>query len=117
MKRSSVLSEQDEPFCKAVMFHVASGSGSVGGVELSRGNATNTSEGVAESFVTSGGFSTLEGFAKRQTDGRFVGARMDDEGEGMVRIPPVEEMMLQEATSKERTKYYPSQSTKSLPKH
>ena len=65
---------------------VASGSGTVGGVELSRGNATNTSEDVPESFVTSGGFSTLEGIAQRQADVRFVGACMDCEGEGLVPI-------------------------------
>ena len=60
--------------CKAVMFDVASGSGTVGGVELLRRNVTNPSEGVAESFVTSGGFSTLESIAQRQADERFVGA-------------------------------------------
>ena len=55
-RRSSVLDKQEEPLCKAVMFDVASGSGEVAGVGLSKGNATNTSEGVPESFVTSGGF-------------------------------------------------------------
>ena len=96
------------------MFDVASGSGRVGGVGLSKGNATNTSEGVHESFVTSGGFSTLEGIARRQADERFAGTRMGDEGEGMVRVPPVDEMFGQEAAPKERTRYYPSQSTKSF---
>ena len=109
-----MLSEQDEPFCKAVTIDVASGSGTVGGVELLRGNTTNTSEGVPESFLTSGGFSNLEFIAPRQADGRFVGARLDGEGEGMVRIPPAEDLFLQEAASKERKKYYPSQSAKSL---
>ena len=96
------------------MFDVASGSRTVGGVELSRGNVTDPSEGVPESFVTKGRFSLLEGIARHQTDERFLGARIDIEGEGMVRIPPVEEMILEQATTKERTKYYPSQSTKSL---
>ena len=96
------------------MFDVANGNGMVGGVELSRGNATNTSEGVPESFVTTGGFSTLEGMAQRQADGSFVDSRMGGEGEGMVRIPPVEEMFLQEVTAKAKTRYYPSQSAKSL---
>ena len=96
------------------MFDVASGSGTVGGVELSRENVTDPSEGVPESFVTSGGFSTLEGNARRQADERFVGTRMGDERDGTVRIPPVEEMFLQESSTKERTKYYPSQSAKSL---
>ena len=96
------------------MFDVGSGSGTVGGVGLSKGNATNTSEGVPESFLTSGGLSTLEGIARRQADGRFVDARSDGEEEGMVSIPPVEELFLQEVTAKEKTKYYPSQSEKSL---
>ena len=58
-----MFSEQDKPLCKAVLFDVASGIGTVGGVELSRGKATNTNEGVPVSFVTSGGFSILEGIA------------------------------------------------------
>ena len=56
-RRSSVLREPDEPVCKAVVFDVASGSGTVGGIELSRGTVTDPSEGVPESVVTSGGFS------------------------------------------------------------
>ena len=113
-RRSSVLKERDEPICKSVVFDVASGSGTVGGVGLSEGNDTNTSEAVPESFVTSGGFSTLEGIARRQVDERFVGTRMGDEGEGMVRVPLVDEMFGQEVSPKERTRYYPNQSPKSL---
>ena len=113
-RRSSVLKEPDEPVCKAVVFGVASGSGTVVGIELSRGNVTDWSEGVPESFVTSGGFSSLEGIARRQAGGRFACTHMSDEGEGIVRIPPVDEMFGQEAAPKERTKYYPSQSAKSL---
>ena len=104
-KRSSVLSEQDKPLYKAVIFDVACESGRVGGVELSRGNAANTSEGVLESFVMSGGFSTFEGIAQCEADERFVVARMDGGREGMVRFPPVEEMFAQEASPKERIKY------------
>ena len=88
-RRSSVLCEQDELPCKAVMFDVAGGSGTVGGREMPRGSAINGREGVPESFVTSGGFSSLEGIVRRQADERFVGARIDQEGEGMVCIPPV----------------------------
>ena len=77
-RRSSVLKEPDEPVCKAVVFDVPSGT--VGGVELSRGNVTDPSEGVPESFVTSGGFSTLEGIARRQADERSVGTRIGDDG-------------------------------------
>ena len=105
--RSIVLTEPDEPVCKAVVFDVASGSEEVGDVRFSKGNVTNTSEGVPELFVTSGGFSTLEGIARRQAD---------DGGEGMVRVPPMDEMLGQEAVPKERTRYYPSQSAKSLQK-
>ena len=64
--------------------------------------------------MTSGGFSTLEGIARRQADERFAGVRVGSEGEGMVRIPPVDEMLRQEVAPKERTRYYPSQSAKSL---
>ena len=113
-RRSSVLDLWEEPLCKAATFDVASGSGEVGDVGLLEGHVTNTSEGVPESFVTSGGFSTVEGIARRQADEMFVGTRMGNEGEGMVRVPPVDEMFGQEAASKERTRYYPSQSAKSL---
>ena len=112
-RRCGVLNEPDEPICRVVMFDVASGSGTLAGVGLSRGNVTDPSEDVPESFVTIGGFSTLEGIAQRQADERFVGDCKDGEGEGIVRIPPVE-MFLQGATAKEKSKYYPSQSAKSL---
>ena len=56
----------------------------------------------------------MEGIAQRRADGRFVDARSDSEGEGMLRIPLVEEMLLEETTTKEGTKYYPSQSAKRL---
>ena len=39
---------------------------------------------------------------------------MGDEGDGMVRIPPVDEMFGQEVAPKERTRYYTSQSAESL---
>ena len=64
--------------------------------------------------MTSGGFSTLEGIAQRQAKDGLVGTRMGGEGEGMVRILPVDEMFGQEVAPKERTRYYPSQSAKSL---
>ena len=62
-KRSSVLKEPDVPVCKAVVFDVAGGSKTVRGVGLSQEGISAPSEGVSESFVTSGGFSTLEGIA------------------------------------------------------
>ena len=113
-RRSSVLDKQEEPFCKAVMFDVAIGRGEVGDVGLSKGNVTNTSEIVPESFVTSGDFSTFEGIAQRQADEIVVGTRMGNKGEGMVSVPPVDEMFGEEAAPKEKTRYYPSQSAKSL---
>ena len=115
-RRSSVMKELDEPVCKAVVFDVASGSETVGGVGLAKEGVGDPSEGVSESFMTSGGFSTLEGIARRQAEERFVGTRLGGDGEGMVRIPPVDEMFRQEVAPKERTRYYPSQSAKSLPK-
>ena len=113
-RRSIVLKEPDEPFRKAVVFDVASGSETVGDAGLTKEGFGAPSEGVSESFVTSGGFSTLEGIARRQAEERFVGTRMDDEGEGMVRVPQVDEMFGQEGAPRERTRYYPSHSTKSL---
>ena len=113
-KRSSVSKGPDEPVLKVVVFDVASGNGTVGGVELSRVGDTDPSEDVPESFVTSGGFSNLQGIARRQAEKRFVGTHVDGEGEGMVRVPPVDEMFGQEAAPQERTRYYPSQSAKSL---
>ena len=100
-RRSSVLSEQ-EPLCKAVMFDSASGSGTVGGGGLPTANVTDSSGGVAESYVTSGRFSILEGIAQRQAGGRFAGTLMGDEGEGMVRIPPVDKIFVERTTTKER---------------
>ncbi len=113
-RKSSVIREADEPVCKAVGFDVASGSDTVGGAGLAKEGVSGPSEGVSESFITSGGFSTLEGIARRQADERFVGTRMGDEGEGVVRVPPVDEVFGQEAVAKERTRYYPSQSAKTL---
>ena len=103
-KRGSLLGEQEGPLRKAVMFDVAIGIGTVGGVELSRESVTDRSEGVPESFVTSGGFSTLEGIARRQADNRFVGTRVDGEREGMVRVPTVDKMFGQETAPKKRAR-------------
>ena len=114
-RRSSVLREPDERACKAVVFDVASGNGTVGGVGLSKEGISAPSEGVSESIVASGGFSTLEGIARRQADEKFVAPRrMGDEGVGTVGIPPVDEIFGQEVAPKKKTRYYPSQSAKSL---
>ena len=90
-RRGSVLSEQDRPPCKAVMFEVATGRGTVGGGEMLRGNATNASEAVPDSFVTSVDSSTLEGIVRRQADESSMRAYRDEAAEGMLRIPPVDE--------------------------
>ena len=113
-KRSSVLKEPDVPVCKAVVFDVAGGSETVGGVGLSQEGISAPSEGVSESFLTSAGFSVLEGIARRQADERFVGPRLGGEREGMVCIPSVGEMLGEQVAAKEKTRYYPSQSAKSL---
>ena len=102
--RSSVLRESDERTCKAVVFDVAIGNGTVGGVGLSKEGICAPSEGVSESFVTTGGFSTLGDIARRQVDEKFVGTRMGDEGEGTARISPADEMFGQENAPKERTR-------------
>ena len=96
------------------MFGVDRGSETVGGAEMSRENVIDPSECVPKSFVTSGGFSTLEGIARRQTGELFLGTRMGDEGEGMVRVPRVDKKFAQEAALKERTRNYPSQSARCL---
>ena len=64
--------------------------------------------------MTSGGFSILVGIARRQANETFVDHQIDSEEEGMVRIPPVDELFGQKAIPSERTKYYPSHSAKSL---
>ena len=110
-RRSIVLGDQGEPLCKVVMLDVVGGT--VGAVE-SRRNVTMKSGGVPERVVTSGGFSVLESIARCQADERIVDTGMDEEGEGMVRVSPVDELLRQDFSRKERTKYYPNQSAKSL---
>ena len=85
------------------MFDLASASGTVEGRELPRENATTVSEVVPESFVTSGGFSTLEGIARCRADERVVDARID-ERKGIMPIPPVDELFRQEDIPKEKTR-------------
>ena len=76
---------------------------------MPRGNDTNASEGVAESFATGGAFLKLESIARRQADERVVGAWTDKGGDGMVRVQSVDELFGREELPKERTKFYPSQ--------
>ena len=54
--------------------------------------------------MTSGGFSTLKGIARRQAVAGVVGTHVDEEGEGMVRVPPVDELFGQEVIPKWRIK-------------
>ena len=68
----------------------------------------------AESFVTSGGFSILESFSRSQADERVVGAGIDEEEEGILRILPLDVLFGHEAMPKQRTKFYLSLSAESL---
>ena len=76
-------------------------------LDCQRGMILTQVRGVPELLVTSGGFSALEGIAQCQADGRFADAGMGDEGEGMVGIPPVDEMSGQEAAPKGEDKVLP----------
>ena len=54
--------------------------------------------------MTSGGFFALEGITQRQADERILGVHVGSDGEGMLRIPPVDEMLGQEVAAKEKTR-------------
>ena len=82
-----------------------------------QGNVTDVSGGVPESFITGIGFSVLDGFARRQIDERVDSDRKNLNGDGIVRITPAESLLGQEGVSRERARYYPSQSDKRLLKN
>ena len=96
------------------MFDVGGMSGVFGGKVLSRGDVTDASEVVPESLITSGGFSALENIAGRQADARVVASYGDAEGENMVKVPTAQELLGQKGESSEKSRYYPSQSARSL---
>ena len=113
-RRSSVLGEHGAPSCKSIRFGVTDVIGSIEGGNLSRSGITDASGGMEGSDFTSGGFSTLEAIAKRRADERDRGLFELSSGDGMVRVPQVEPIVEEERVGGERSRYYPSQSAKSL---
>ena len=81
---------------------------------FSRSGITEVSGGVEGSDFTSGGFSTLEAYAKKRADERDGGLFELSSGDGMVRLPQVETIVEQGRVGGEKSRYYPSQSAKSL---
>ena len=79
--------------CKSLRFEVADTIESVEGGNISRGGVTEASGGVEGSDFTSGGFSTLEAFAKKRADERDGGLFGLASGDGMVRVPQVESIV------------------------
>ena len=110
--RSSVLVGDEAPPCKSVRFGVADTIESVEGGNLSGSGITEASGGVEGSDFTSGGFSTLEAIAKKRADERDGG--LFELASGMVRVPRVESIVEEERVGTEKSRYYPSQSAKSL---
>ena len=66
------------------------------------------------SDFTSGGFSTLEAIAKKRANEQDGGLFGLASGDGMVRVPQVEAIVEEEKIGAEKSRYYPSQSAKSL---
>ena len=76
---------------------------------------TEASGGVEGGDFTSGGFSTLEAIAKKRADERDGGLFGLASGDGMVRVPQqVESIAVGEKVGAEESRYYLSQSAKSL---
>ena len=78
---------------------------------------TEASGGVERSDFTSGGFSTPEAIAKKRADEQDGGLFGLASGDGMVRVPQVEAIVEEEKVGAEKSRYYPSQSAKSLLKY
>ena len=113
-RRSSVLGEHGAPPCKSIRFGVTDAIGSIEGRNLSRSGITEASGGMEGSDFTSGGFSSLEAIAKKRADERDRGLFELSSGDCMVRVPQVESIVEEERVGGERSRYYPSQSAKSL---
>ena len=113
-RRSSVLGGHELRRCKSLRFEVADAIESVGGGNISRSGMTEASGGVEGSDFTSGSFSTLEAIAKKRADERGGGLFGLASGDGMVRVPEVEAIVEEERVGAEKSRYYPSQSAKSL---
>ena len=113
-RRSSVLGEHGVPVCKSTRFGATETMESIEGGNLSRSGVTEASGGMGGSEFTSGGFSTLEVIAKIRADEQDRGLFGLSSGDGMVRVPQVESIDGEGRVGAERSRYYPSQSAKSL---
>ena len=112
--RSSVLGGHGAPPCKSIRFGVPDTIESVEGGNLSRSGITEGSGGEKGSDFTTGGFSTLEAIAKKRPDEQEGGLSQLSTGDGMVRVPRVESIVEEESVGAEKSRYYLSQSAKSL---
>ena len=97
--RGSIVGERDTPPCESMVFDMSGDR-----VDVSRGFATDVSEGVPESTITSGGFSVLEGIARNQAEDGSMGSHGGTGGDGEVLFLPAEELFGQEAKSGERSR-------------
>ena len=113
-RRSSVLGGHEVRPCKSLRFEVADTIESVEGGNISRSGMTEANGGVEGSDFTSAGFLTLEAIAKKRADERDGGLFELASGDGMVRVPQVESIVEEERVGAEKSRYYPSQSAKSL---
>ena len=111
-RRSGVLGGNEASPCKSIPFGVADTIESVEGGNLSRSGVTEASGGVEGSGFTSRGFSTLEAIAKKRADERDGG--LFEMASGMVLVPRVGSIVEEERVGVEKSRYYPSQSAKSL---
>ena len=113
-RRSSVLGGHEPSPCKSIRFGVPGLIESVEGGNLSRSGITDAKRGVEGSGFSSGGFSTLDAIAKKRADERDGGLFELSSVDGMVRVPQVESIVEQGRFGREKSRYYPSQSGKSL---
>ena len=112
-RRSSVLGGHEAPPCKPIRFGDADTIGSLENGNLSRSCLNRVNRGVEGSDFTNGGFWTLQAIAKKRADNRDGGLHELSSGDGKVRVPPVESIVGQEGDGGVKSRYYPSQSTKS----
>ena len=109
-----MLGGHEAPPCKSIRFGVADTIESVEVGNISRSGVTEASGGVEGNDFTSGGFSTLEAIAKKRADERDGGLFGLASGDCMVRVPQVELIAEGERVGVEKSRYYPSQSAKSM---
>ena len=113
-RRGSVLGGHEMRPCKSLRFEVADTIESVEGGNISRSGISEASGGVEGSDFTSGGFSTLEAIAKKRAEERDGGLFGLASGDGMVRVPQGDSIVEEERVGAEKSRYYSSQSAKSL---